>query len=221
MRVLVAEDDKRIADSLAVSLKMAGFVVETVGDGEEAWFRGDTEDFDAVILDLGLPTLDGLTVLKRWRKAGRSVPVLILTARGNWEERVEGIEAGADDYVAKPFRDEEVVARIRAIVRRAAGHASSKLEADGLSLDTQAMMVTLRGEPVNVTPLEYRLLQYLLHHQGEVMSQLQITEHLYLQDFDRESNSIEVLVARLRKKLGKDVIHTRRGFGYYIGELRP
>lgn len=218
MRILVAEDDRRIASSLAVSLEMAGFVVETVEDGEEAWFRGDTEDFDAIILDLGLPTLDGLTVLKRWRRAERNVPVLILTARGNWDERVEGIEAGADDYVGKPFRVEEVVARIRAIVRRTAGRSSSRLEANGLKLDTQTMLVTLHNEPVKVTPLEYRLLQYLLHHQGEVVSQSQITEHLYLQDFDRESNSIEVLVARLRKKLGKDVIRTRRGFGYYIGE---
>ncbi len=221
MRVLVAEDDRRIADSLAVSLEMAGFVVEMVGDGEEAWFRGDTEDFDAVILDLGLPKLDGLTVLKRWRNAERNMPVLILTARGNWDERVEGIEAGADDYVGKPFRVEEVIARIRAIVRRASGHASPRLEADGLQLDTHSMMVSLHGQPVKVTPLEYRLVQYLLHHRGEVVSQPQITEHLYLQDFDRESNSIEVLVARLRKKLGKDVIRTRRGFGYYIGEIEP
>lgn len=218
MRILVAEDDRRIAGSLAVALEMAGFVVETVDDGEEAWFRGDTEEFDAVILDLGLPTLDGLSVLKRWRRAERNVPVLILTARGNWDERVEGIEAGADDYVGKPFRVEEVVARIRAIVRRATGHASSRLEANGLTLDTQAMLVSMHGQPVKVTPLEYRLLQYLLHHQGEVASQSEITEHLYLQDFDRDSNSIEVLVARLRKKLGKDVIRTRRGFGYYIGE---
>lgn len=221
MRILLAEDDSRIAGSLAVSLEMAGFVVETVSDGEEAWFRGDTEDFDAVILDLGLPTLDGLAILKRWRKAERNMPVLILTARGNWDERVEGIEAGADDYVGKPFRVEEVIARIRAIVRRASGHASPRLEADGLQLDTHSMMVSLHGQPVKVTPLEYRLVQYLLHHQGEVVSQSEITEHLYLQDFDRESNSIEVLVARLRKKLGKDVIRTRRGFGYYIGEIEP
>ncbi len=221
MRVLVAEDDRRIAQSLETALSRAGFIVETVGDGEEAWFRGDTEDFDAIILDLGLPTLDGLTALKRWRKSGRASPVLILTARGNWDERVEGIEAGADDYVPKPFRVEEVIARIRAIVRRSTGHATSRLESDGLSLDLQTMLVTLHGEAVNVTPLEYRLLQYLLLHRGKVISQLEITEHLYAQDFERDSNSVEVLIGRLRKKLGKDVIRTRRGFGYCIGEIQP
>jgi DNA-binding response OmpR family regulator len=221
MRVLVAEDEARIAESLANALTMAGFVVETASDGEDAWFRGDTEDFDAVILDLGLPTQDGLTTLKRWRKARRTMPVLILTARGNWEERVEGIEAGADDYVAKPFRIEEVVARIRAIVRRAAGHASTRFEYDGVCLDTQTMSVTVDGHPVNVTPMEYKLLQYLLHHQGEVVPQIQLIEHLYAQDFDRDSNSVEVLVGRLRRKLGKSIVRNRRGFGYYIGEAEP
>jgi two-component system OmpR family response regulator len=220
LRVLVAEDDRRIAESLAVALKMAGFVAEVVGDGEEAWFRGDTIAFDLVILDLGLPTLDGLTILKRWRKAGRTLPVLILTARDNWDERVEGIEAGADDYVGKPFRIEEVVARAKAIIRRAAGQASPRLEAAGMTLDSQTMLVTRGGAPVDLTPLEYRLIRYLMSHPGEVVSQAAITEHLYAQDFERESNSVEVLVGRLRKKLGSDAIRTRRGFGYYIDGAR-
>jgi DNA-binding response OmpR family regulator len=219
MRVLLAEDDSRIAASLADALDKAGFAVETAADGEDAWFRGDTEEFDIVVLDLGLPKLDGLTALKRWRKSGRSLPVLILTARGNWDERVDGIEAGADDYVVKPFRVEEVVARIRAILRRSAGRASPRIDVGPLSLDTRTMTVTRDGAQVHLTPLEYRLLQYLMHHSGQVVSQLQITEHLYAQDFDRESNSVEVLVGRLRKKLGDNVIRTRRGFGYYVGEL--
>jgi DNA-binding response OmpR family regulator len=219
MRVLLAEDDSRIAASLAGALEKAGFAVATVADGEDAWFRGDTEDFDIVVLDLGLPKMDGITALKRWRKSGRNVPVLILTARGNWDERVDGIEAGADDYVVKPFRVEEVVARIHAILRRAAGRSTPRMEVGGLSLDTRTMTVTRNGAPVSLTPLEYRLLQYLMHHSGQVMSQPQITEHLYAQDFERESNSVEVLIGRLRKKLGDNVIRTRRGFGYYVGEV--
>jgi len=219
MRVLVAEDDRRIAEALAAALKAAGFVAEIEADGEDVWHRGDTEDFDATILDLGLPTLDGLTILKRWRKAGRTGPVLILTARGHWEERVEGIEAGADDYVVKPFRVEEVVARVRAIVRRSSGFASSRVEVDDLVLDTRAMQVSRDGVPVNLTPQEYRLFAYLAHQRGRVVSQLEITEHLYAQDFERESNSVEVLVGRVRKRLGNDIIKTRRGFGYYMGML--
>lgn len=217
MRILVAEDDPRIAGALSTALEMAGFVVETESDGEEAWFRGDTEPFDAVVLDLGLPTLEGLAVLKRWRKAGRSQPVLILTARDNWDERVEGIEAGADDYVGKPFRVEEVVARVRALIRRSAGHASPRIEIDNLSLDTRTKQVAVDGVPVALTPKEYRLVAYLMHQHGRVVSQLEITEHLYAQDFERESNSVEVLVGRVRKKLGADVVKTRRGFGYFIG----
>ncbi len=218
MRILVAEDDARIARSLVDALEMADFAVESVGDGEEAWFRGDTEEYDAIILDLGLPTIDGLTTLKRWRKAERNMPVLILTARGHWEERVEGIEAGADDYVAKPFRPEEVIARIRAIIRRSNGHASTRFEIGNLSLDTQSMTVRKNDDQINVTPMEYRLLQYLVHRKGQVISQLELVEHLYAQDFDRDSNSVEVLIGRLRKKLGKDVIRNKRGFGYYVGE---
>ncbi len=219
MRILVAEDDRRIAEALAAALKAAGFVAEVESDGEDVWHRGDTEDFDAIILDLGLPTLDGLTILKRWRKAGRTGPVLILTARGHWEERVEGIEAGADDYVVKPFRVEEVVARIRAIVRRSSGFASSRIEVDDLVLDTRAMQVSRDGVPITLSPTEYKLFAYLAHQRGRVVSQIEITEHLYAQDFERESNSIEVLVGRVRKRLGTEVIKTRRGFGYYMGTL--
>ena len=219
MRVLVAEDDRRIAEALAAALQAAGFVAEVESDGEEAWYRGDTEEFDAIILDLGLPTLDGLTILKRWRKAGRPGPVLILTARGHWEERVEGIEAGADDYVVKPFRIEEVVARIRAIVRRSGGFASSRVEIEDLVLDTRAMQVTRDGIPISLSPQEYRLFAYLAHQRGRVVSQMEITEHLYAQDFERESNSIEVLVGRVRRRLGTEIIKTRRGFGYYMGTL--
>jgi two-component system OmpR family response regulator len=219
MRVLVAEDDDRLARSLKAALEAAGFVAEIEADGENAWYRGDSEAFDAIVLDLGLPSVDGLTVLKRWRKAMRNAPVLILTARGNWDERVEGIEAGADDYVGKPFRMEEVVARVRALVRRAGGFASSRLEIGDLVLDLRAMQVTRHGVPVGLTPQEYKLVAYLAHQRGRVCSQLEITEHLYAQDFERESNAVEVLVGRVRKKLGNDFIKTRRGFGYYLEGL--
>jgi two-component system OmpR family response regulator len=216
MRILIAEDDRRLAGSLREALTAAGFVVEIESDGETAWYRGDTEEFDAVILDLGLPTLDGLTILKRWRNANRTVPVLILTARGNWYERVEGIEAGADDYVSKPFRTEEIIARIRAIVRRAAGLASSRIEIDDLVVDMRSMQVSRNGVPISLTPLEYRLVAYLVHQQGRVVSQNDISEHLHFQHFERDSNSIEVLVGRVRRKLGAGLIKTRRGFGYML-----
>ena len=218
MRILVGEDDRRIAGPLATALTAAGFVAVQSHDGEDIWHLGETEAFDAVILDLGLPSLDGLTVLKRWRKAGRTVPVLILTARGQWDERVEGIETGADDYVVKPFRVEEVVARIRAIIRRTSGLASSRIEISDLVLDTRTMQVSRDGVPLSLTPQEYRLFAYLAHQRGRVVSQLELTEHIYAQDFDRDSNSIEVLVGRVRRRLGADIIKTRRGFGYIIDE---
>jgi len=217
MRILVAEDEDRIAEVLTGALAMAGFVVEREADGEIAWYRGDTEAFDVIILDLGLPTLDGLTVLKRWRRAGRNAPILILTARGHWDERVDGIEAGADDYVVKPFRIEEVVARVRALIRRSAGMATSRIEIGDLVLDLRAMQVSRAGVPVPLTPQEYKLVAYLAHQRGRVVSQLEITEHLYTQDFERDSNAIEVLVGRVRKRLGPGIIRTRRGFGYSIG----
>ncbi len=221
MRVLLVEDDDRIAADVATALTAASFTVEREADGEEAWFRGDTEEFDAVILDLGLPGMDGLAVLKRWRDAGRRFPVLVLTARGRWAERVEGIDAGADDYLPKPFQMEELIARLRALVRRAAGQASSILVNGTVRLDTRRMEVTVNGVPVSLSPQEYRLLSYLMHHAGRVVSQLELTEHLYAQDFERESNAIEVMVGRVRRKLGVDLIETRRGFGYMVPETAP
>ncbi len=217
MRLLLVEDDARISANIAQALEMAGFVVERESDGEEGWYRGDTEDFDAVVLDLGLPTLDGLTILKRWRKADRAFPVLILTARGNWDERVEGIDAGADDYLSKPFRMEELTARIRALVRRAAGHAAPVITVGDVSLDTRQMRISVNGMPLSLTPQEYRLVAYLMHHRGRVVGQEELTEHLYHQDFERDSNSVEVLVGRVRRKLPGDAIETRRGFGYIMG----
>lgn len=216
MRILVVEDDSRIARDLSAALESAGYVVDRERDGEEAWFKGDTEDYAAVVLDLGLPGMDGLSILKRWRSSGRAFPVLILTARGSWRERVEGIDAGADDYLPKPFQVEELLARLRAILRRAAGRASPVIEVGPLALDSRQMRVTVNGSPVNLSPQEYRLVRYLMHNAGRVVTQLELTEHLYAQDFERESNAIEVLVGRVRRKLGVDVIETRRGFGYVI-----
>lgn len=219
MRILVLEDDVTIGASIAEALGLNGFVADRETDGEIGWYRGETEGYDAIVLDLGLPTLDGLTLLKRWRKAGISTPVLILTARGTWEERVEGIDAGADDYLPKPFQIEELVARLRALVRRAAGQSAALLAGGGATLDTRQMRVSVGGRPIALTPQEYRLVAYLMHHVGRVVDQSELVEHLYHQDFDRESNSIEVLVARVRKKLGPSVIETRRGFGYVIGGM--
>ena len=185
-------------------------------DGEDAWFRGDTEDYDLIVLDLGLPKMDGLAVLKRWRAAGRTMPVLVLTARGAWAERVEGIDAGADDYLPKPFHMEELVARARALIRRSAGHGGAVIEAGSLSLDTRQMRVTVGGVPVSLTPLEYRLVAYLMHHKGRTVPTPELLEHLYGDDDAREANALEALVARLRKKLGAASIETRRGFGYLV-----
>jgi DNA-binding response OmpR family regulator len=213
MRILLVEDEPRIAADVAAALRAAGYLVDTVGDGEEAWFRGDTEDYDMAVLDLGLPKMDGLAVLKRWRAAGRPMPVLILTARGSWPERVEGIDAGADDYLPKPFRMEELLARVRALIRRTAGHGTSILEAGPLSLDTRQMRVTLKGVPVALSPLEYRLVAYLMHHKGRVVPGSELLEHLYGDDDARDANALEAVVTRLRRKLGPDVIETRRGFG--------
>jgi len=218
MRILLAEDDNRIAEHVASALEVAAFIVERESNSEDIEFRGDTEDFDAIVLDLGLPGVDGLTILKRWRRNNRHAPVLILTARGTWEERVEGIEAGADDYLTKPYRPEELVARIRAIIRRASGHSAPKIEVSGLSLDTRTMRISRDGQPIALTPQEYRLAAYLMHHGGRVVTQMELTEHLYSQDFERYSNSIEVLVGRVRRKLGAKSITTRRGFGYIMGE---
>ena len=216
MRVLAVEDDGRIAEDLRRALGAAGFVVETCGDGEDAWFLGDTEDYDLVVLDLGLPGLDGLSVLKRWRANGRTMPVLVLTARGAWTERVEGIDAGADDYLPKPFRMEELVARARALVRRSAGQAAARQAHGGLELDAVRMEVALNGAPVAVSALEYRLLAYMMLNRDRVLPPTEILEHLYGDEDSREANALEALIARLRRKLGPGVITTRRGFGYFL-----
>jgi len=216
MRLLVVEDDPDLCRQLRDALTDAGYVVDTAHDGEEGHFLGDTEPYDAVILDLGLPEMDGVTVLEKWRRAGRNMPVLILTARDRWSDKVSGFDAGADDYVTKPFFTEEVLARVRALLRRAAGHATSELELGELRIDTRSARVTLKGEPIKLTSLEYRLLAYLMHHQDKVVSRTELVEHLYDQDFDRDSNTIEVFIGRLRRKLGKDMIETVRGLGYRL-----
>jgi two-component system OmpR family response regulator len=216
MRILVVEDEPAIAAGITSALESSGYRTHTAADGEDAWFLGDTEDFDLVVLDLGLPKMDGLAVLKRWRNAGRQMPVLILTARGAWPERVEGIDAGADDYLAKPFQIEELMARVRALIRRAAGHASPVLTAGPVSIDTRQMRVMVDGANVAVSPLEYRLVAYLLHHKGRVVSPGELIEHLYGDDDARDANALEAVVTRLRKKLGAGVVETRRGFGYVI-----
>jgi len=216
MRVLLVEDDPKVAEGVVSALQSSGYVVDLVSDGETAWFKGGTEPYSAVILDLGLPGMDGLTILKRWREEERDFPVLVLTARGGWNERVEGIDAGADDYLPKPFRIEELLARLRAIVRRSTGQAAPVLRVGSLTLDTRQMRVTVEGKPIHLSPQEYRLVSYLVQHAGRVVSQLELTEQLYSQDFERDSNAIEVMVGRVRKKLGNKLIETRRGFGYII-----
>lgn len=216
MKILLVEDDGKVAKAVSSSLESSGYVVDVVDDGETAWFKGSTESYSAVVLDLGLPSMDGLSVLRRWREEGRDFPVLILTARGTWNERVEGIDAGADDYLPKPFRVEELLARLRAILRRATGTSSSVITIGPLTLDTRQMRVTVDGQAVHLSPQEYRLVSYLVQHAGRVVSQLELTEQLYAQDYERESNAVEVMIGRVRKKLGNKLIETRRGFGYII-----
>jgi two-component system OmpR family response regulator len=218
MRVLVVEDDANLNRQIKEALTEAGYAVDVAFDGEEGHFLGDTEPYDAVVLDIGLPQMDGLSVLEEWRRAGKSMPVLLLTARDRWSDKVQGIDAGADDYVAKPFHMEELLARLRALVRRAAGHASNEITAGPVRLDVKAGKVTVDGQAIKLTSHELRLLSYLMHHKGKVVSRTELTEHLYDQDFDRDSNTIEVFVGRLRKKLPEEVIHTVRGLGYQILE---
>jgi two-component system, OmpR family, response regulator len=217
LRVLLAEDERRLVADVGRALLQAGFVVESCSDGESAWFRGAHESFDVAVLDLGLPRLDGLGVLRRWRNAGLGLPVLILTARDGWRDKVETINAGADDYLTKPFRMEELVARVRALARRSMGHATAVLTAGNLEVDTRHKVVSVAGRAVSVTPLEYRLLNYLAHRTGVVVSQGEIREHIHHDDHENDSNAIEVLVARLRRKLGASVIRTVRGHGYVVG----
>lgn len=216
MRALIIEDHAPLAAQLRDALAEAGFVADLAADGEEALFLGETEPYDVVVLDLGLPRLDGLTVLKRWRAAGRAMPVLILTARDAWSEKVAGLNAGADDYLAKPFVMPELVARLQALVRRAHGHVSPEISLGRLVVDTAAQRVLLDGAPVRLTGLEYRLLAYLALRAGQVVSKTELTEHLYAQDFDRDSNTLEVMVGRLRRKLGDGLIETLRGQGYRL-----
>ena len=216
MRILLVEDEPTLRAALRRSLEDAGYVVDEADNGRDAWHLGETEPLDAVVLDLGLPQLDGLTVLQRWREAGHAMPVLILTARDGWHEKVAGIDAGADDYLTKPFHTEELLARLRALIRRAQGLGSPLLRCGAITLDTRSGRVTLGGEPIVLTSHEYRLLAYLMHRPGQVVSRSELTEHLYAQDHDRDSNTIEVFVGRLRRKLPADAIETVRGLGYRL-----
>ena len=218
MRLLIVEDDVNLNKQLVDACKEAGYAVDSATDGEEGHYLGDTEPYDAVVLDIGLPVMDGISVLEKWRRDGRKMPVLLLTARDRWSDKVAGIDAGADDYVAKPFHMEEVLARIRALVRRASGHASNEISCGPVRLDTRSGKVTVDGAAIKLTSHEYRLLAYLMMQQGRIVSRTELVEHLYDQDFDRDSNTIEVFVGRLRKKLGVDAIQTVRGLGYTLSD---
>jgi DNA-binding response OmpR family regulator len=220
MRVLVVEDERKIADDIARALSEASYLPEVVGDGEEAWFRGETEDYSAIVLDLGLPKLDGLSVIRRLRTSEIKTPILILTARGSWTERVVGIDAGADDYIAKPFHVEELIARLGAVIRRSGGHTSSVMEAGPIRIDNRRLTVSVDGHPVALSPLEFRAIRYLVHNQGRVVTQAELCEHVYSTDREPDSNAIEVMVGRLRRKIGAGCITTRRGQGYIV-EIQP
>jgi two-component system OmpR family response regulator len=221
VRVLVAEDEAALAGQLSGALDGAGYAVDAATDGERADFLVQTESYDAIVLDLGLPRVDGLTLLRQWREAGIAVPVLVLTARGSWHEKVQGIDGGADDYVGKPFRMEEVVARVRALIRRASGHGSAILACGSIGLDTRTATATLEGVPVRLTAHEYRVLAYLMHHRDRIVSQGELTDHVYGLPLERDSNTVEVFVARLRRKLGASTITTVRGLGYRMDEAGP
>jgi two-component system OmpR family response regulator len=218
MRLLIVEDEPTLAQQVLAAVSAAGYVADHASNGVDAHFMGETETYDAVVLDLGLPQLDGLSVLKKWRAAGRSMPVLILTARDSWHEKVAGIDAGADDYLSKPFHMEELQARLRALIRRTGGHATNELVCGPLALDTRSSRVTVNGEPLNLTSHEYRVLAYLMLHAGEIVSRTELTEHIYAQDFERDSNTLEVFIGRLRKKLPPGLIETVRGLGYRLNE---
>ena len=219
MRILLVEDDPDLSRQLKLALGDAGYAVDHAADGEEAHYLGEAEPYDAVILDLGLPKIDGVSVLERWRRENVTTPVLILTARDNWSQKVAGFDAGADDYLTKPFHTEELLARLRALLRRSAGHATPNLSCGGLRLDPRSARASVNGEPLRLTSLEYRLLHYMIMHQGRVISRTELVEHLYDQDFDRDSNTIEVFIGRVRKKIGPDRIETVRGLGYRLAPL--
>lgn len=221
LRALIAEDEVHLSQQLSVALTDAGFAVDCAPDGERAEFLGQTESYDVVVLDLGLPKLDGLTVLRRWREAGLTIPVLVLTARGSWYEKVQGIDAGADDYLSKPFRMEELLARLRGLIRRARHMPSSEIQSGSLMVDSRSGRVTVNGAPVRLTALEFRVLSYLMHHRGRAVPQAELAEHIYPIDEERDSNTIEVFIGRLRRKLGAGTIDTVRGFGYRIGTAEP
>ena len=214
MRILVVEDEPALVTHLTDALGSAGYVVDAAVDGARADFLAATERYDAVVLDLGLPMIDGLTLLRRWRASGMTAPVLVLTARGSWHEKVVGIDSGADDYVTKPFQVEEVLARVRALIRRTLGHAAPALQCGAIVLDPRTSRVTVDGVQVRLTSHEFRVLSYLMHHRGRVVSQTELVEHIYARDDDRDSNTVEVFIARLRKKLGSTAIATVRGLGY-------
>jgi two-component system OmpR family response regulator len=217
MRVLVVEDETALQEQLAEVLRSAGYAVDTAGDGARAEYLGQTESYDAAVLDLGLPRLDGLTVLRRWRRAGIATPVLELTARDSWTDKVRGIDGGADDYLTKPFQIEELLARVRGLIRRASRQLDAELRAGEVVLDTRRSRVTVRGVPVRLTALEFRVFAYLMHHRGRIVAQRELVDHIYARDDDRDSNTVEVFVARLRRKLGAEAIETVRGLGYRVG----
>ncbi|HMW57975.1 MAG TPA: response regulator transcription factor [Accumulibacter sp.] len=220
MRILVVEDELTLASQLVEGIRSLHYVVDVAHNGVDGHFMGETEAYDAIVLDIGLPQMDGITVLKRWRAAGRTLPVLILTARDTWREKVAGIDAGADDYLTKPFHMEELLARLRALIRRAGGHASTELVCGPLTLDTRSSRVSVDGTALALTSHEYRVLAYLMHHPGEIVSRAELTEHIYAQDFDRDSNTVEVFIARLRKKLPPGLIETVRGLGYRLNKAQ-
>jgi len=216
MRVLVVEDDDALREQLVSALQDTGYAVDSSGDGEDGHFLGETEPYDAAILDLGLPVMDGASILKKWRADGKDFPVLVLTARDTWSEKVEGLDAGADDYLTKPFNMEELLARLRALIRRSAGIASSLITAGDVVLDTRNAKVSENGMSIKLTAQEFKLLSYMMHHQGKVVTRTTLTEHIYDQDFDRDSNTIEVFINRIRRKLTTSIIHTERGLGYRL-----
>ena len=218
MRVLIVEDVERVAQTIRSALEASGFLCDSAADGEDAWFKGSTESYSAIILDIGIPKIDGLAVLKRWRDEGITTPVIILSARGSWTERVEGIDTGADDYLPKPFEMAELLSRVRALVRRSSGQAKSSMTIGTLTMDMKTGQTTVKGSPISLTPLEFRLLQYLAVNKGRVVPQMELAENLYVVNHDRDANAVEAAVSRLRRKLGSDIVQNRRGFGYFIQE---